>query len=99
MLLSDYDRQNTQTILNDKRADWFTAILMKYLSHLTIDERSPWASEFRDVVDAVYGKMPPKERTSLTHVFWKADPDNRRKIARVLRRLADTIDPDTETPQ
>ncbi len=97
-MLSDYDKNNAQKIIEDPKDDWFSAILMKYLVKLTLDERAYWNKEYPDAVEAVYGKRPGSQSIALHHVTWKADPSNRQKIASVLRHMADTIDPYTETP-
>lgn len=94
-MLSDYDKANAAEIITDKRADWFSAILMRHISSMvSIDERIGWSRQFPDAVKAVQGLYtPPGLAPGLMAVCWKADAGNKSKIASVLRELADRLDP------
>lgn len=95
-MLSDYDYKNYDHIVNDPRADWYAAILLKYLSRLPMGELEWWKTQYPEECELVLSRnISSKEYITLIHLDWKADPGNRRKIAAVLRGIADTIDPET----
>lgn len=89
-MMSEHDRLNVKEIV-EGYGDWFNAMLLRYIATLDNSQRVLWALEFEEQVICLEG-IYSAERQAFTPLCWKADKQNKQKIARVLRAIADSLD-------
>ena len=93
-MLSDYYYVNYERIINDPRQDGFTAVLLKYLSRISTEEVEWWQTQYPEECELTLAKFDSsREYISLPYLFLKANKDNRRKMAAVMRLIAHCIYP------
>lgn len=92
-MLSDYYYANYERIINDPRQDGFTALLLKYLSRISAEEVEWWKTEYPYECELTLAHFDSsREYISLPYLVLKANKGNRRKMALVMRHIANCID-------